>query len=157
MMMLNLLNLIKNKIDIYFVQEENKRMQKNLSEFSNNVSRQSDQDFVEKCFEKACQKKMTIALSIRNAIANLGNIQPEFIHAESSFEELDLLSFWECCGDAGFDTILFVEAIEKELNLKLTDKQLQSCSVQDPDLNIKLKICDFVQDFYRWYDHNIDI
>ena len=42
----------------------------------------------------------------------------------SSFEDLDLLQFWNLCGDAGFNTTIFVEAIQVEIGFQFTESRL---------------------------------
>lgn len=113
---------------------------------------QSDDDFISICFISPSDKAQKVALAIRSAIAKLGEIDREFIRAEICFEELDALPFWDLCGDAGFNTSRFVEAIESELGCKFTEKQLELATVRDPDLNVQMKIYEFIQEFYDWYN-----
>lgn len=114
-------------------------------------SMQPESDFILKCFREPSSKQKLIALSIRRAIARLGEVDEELIHSESSFEELDLLPFWSLCGDAGFNTTRFMDAIQVEIGFQFTDAQLNNAAVRDPDLNSAMKIYEFIQDFYNWY------
>ncbi|MEM9510585.1 MAG: hypothetical protein AAGA16_23365 [Cyanobacteria bacterium P01_E01_bin.35] len=109
-------------------------------------------DFLNICFSESSTKKIEIAIAIRNSIANLGTIEPKYIRAEACFEDLNLLPFWCLCGDAGFSTTKFVEAIESELDIQFTEEQLKNSSVRDPDLNVNIKIYEFIQEFFAWYD-----
>jgi|GEM_PF-3910959 len=154
-MLINVLKRQYRKISLLFTKRRNQRLQNNLDYFLAQTLPQSDICFTAKCFDISCSQKISISLAIRKAIANLGDVESRFIRAESSFEELGLLKFWEHCGDAGFDSIEFIEAIEKELDITFTHRQLRSCSVQDPDLNTQLKILDFIREFYEWYAQNI--
>lgn len=122
------------------------------SAFISKVSPQSELDFLNICFSESSTKKNEIAIAIRNAIANLGKIEPKYIRAEAYFEDLDLLPFWCLCGDAGFSTTRFVEAIESELDIQFTEEQLRNSSVRDPDLNVNMKIYEFIREFCAWYD-----
>lgn len=140
--------LIKGFFDIF----KTEYCEGDCSAFISKVSPQSELNFLNICFLESSTKKNKIALGIRNAIANLGKIEPKYIRAEASFEDLDLLPFWCFCGDAGFSTTKFVETIESELNIRFTEEQLRNSSVRDPDLNIDMKIFEFVREFYAWYD-----
>ncbi|WP_335035077.1 hypothetical protein [Nostoc sp.] len=97
-------------------------------------------------------KQQEVAIAIRRAIASLGNIESEFIRAEVSFEELDILPFWNLCGEAGFNSTIFIEAIKSELHVQFTEEQLKLSTVRDPDLNTHMKISEFVNEFYHWYN-----
>ena len=112
---------------------------------------QSESNFITICFPEPCSKQQEVALAIRRAIALLGNIESEFIRAEVSFEELGLLPFWNRCGDAGFNTPKFTEAIQSELQVYFTDEQLCKALIRDPDLNTNMKIYEFINEFYSWY------
>ncbi len=112
---------------------------------------QSESDFIIICFQEPCSKQQEVALAIRRAIAILGNIESEFIRAEVSFEDLDLLSFWNLCGEAGFNTTKFIETIQSELHVQLREEQLEQAFVRDPDLNTHMKIYEFINEFYSWY------
>jgi hypothetical protein len=119
--------------------------------FLSKYSRQSDQDFLVLCEAQVHLGKKEVALSIRRAIAHLGDIESDFIHAEIAFEDLDPLPFWNNCGDAGFEIFTFASAIASDLNFPLTDRLASSYPGRNPDLNIDMTICDFIDEFYEWY------
>ncbi|MGB3695683.1 MAG: hypothetical protein WBG70_17895 [Spirulinaceae cyanobacterium] len=131
----------------------NKRSEKRREQFLTLTQPQLEIEFITQCFQNPNQKQCEVAIAVRNAIAKLGFVDTEFIRSEACFEELDLLPFWEKCGDAGFDSMLFVEAIEEELGTKFPNEQLDSLSesTRDPDLNTQMKILDFINDFYQWF------
>lgn len=113
---------------------------------------QSESDFIKICFPEPCSQQQAVAIAIRRAIAILGNIESEFIRAEVSFENLDLLPFWNLCGDAGFNTTKFIEAIQLELHVRLPEEHLKRAFVRDPDINTHMKIYEFINEFYDWYN-----
>lgn len=129
----------------------NRKIEESSKIYLEQNSKQPESDFILKCFREPSPKQKLIALSIRRAIARLREIDEEFIHSESSFEDLDLLQFWNLCGDAGFNTTIFVEAIQVEIGFQFTESQLNNAAVKDPDLNSTMKIYEFIQDFYKWY------
>ncbi|MBZ8178669.1 MAG: aldehyde dehydrogenase [Oscillatoria sp. PMC 1051.18] len=117
---------------------------------------QSKFDFVKNCFKDPSAEQAKVAIAIRNAIATLGKIESKFIRAEASFEDLDSLPFWSLCGDAGFNTVKFIEAIELELGIHFLEEKIEHSSVRDPDLNIHMKIHEFINEFYIWYEYSRD-
>lgn len=131
----------------------NQNLEENRRNFLDINPSQSESDFLATCFlEFSSSKQEEVAIAIRRAIAKLGNIESEFIRAEVSFEDLDLLPFWNLCGDAGFNSTIFIEAIQSELHVHFTEERLKISPVKDPDLNIHMKIHEFVNEFYYWYD-----
>lgn len=111
----------------------NKRSEKRREQFLTLTQPQLEIEFITQCFQNPNQKQCEVAIAVRNAIAKLGFVDTEFIRSEACFEELDLLPFWEKCGDAGFDSMLFVEAIEEELGTKFPNEQLDSLSESTRD------------------------
>ena len=139
------------KIRIYFSQCSQKHSDERLKFFLAITKPQSDNDFIEQCFQNPNQKEYEFALAIRKVIAKLGLVEPEFIRSEACFEDLDLLPFWKNCGDIDFDSMLLVETIEEALSTKFSNKQLNSLSVRDPDLYLQMKVFEFVSEFYQWF------
>jgi hypothetical protein len=128
-----------------------RKIQRSVDYFLSRSFSQSDDEFIKICFQDFSNEKIKVAIGIRHAIAELGSIEPEYIRGELSFEELDSLPFWRLCGDAGFDTGILINSIEKNLGIKFTERQLELAHVRDPDLNISMKIYEFIQEFYDWY------
>jgi hypothetical protein len=112
---------------------------------------QSEEDFLIICHAQKSLEKRKVALSIRRVIAHLGETESTLIHAEMTFEDLDLLPFWKNCGDAGFNTFTFANAIASDLDFLLTDQLALSYPGRDPDLNLNMKIYEFINEFYEWY------
>jgi hypothetical protein len=117
---------------------------------------QSEKDFLEICRIKECAEKVKVALSIRHVIAHLGAIDDEFIHSEMSFRDLHSLPFWKHCGDAGFNTFTFANFIASEVGFSLTDNLASSYPGRDPDLNLDMRICEFINEFYDWYSTRLN-
>ncbi|MCL1475328.1 aldehyde dehydrogenase [Argonema antarcticum] len=155
-MLYMLLRFIENQYQqiLNFLSEQHhRRSEERRKMFLARIQPQPELDFIANCFHTACERQRKVAIAVRNAIAKLGCVESIFIRSEACFEDFDLLPFWECCGDAGFDSVLFIEAIQEELGVKFTNEQLSSLSVSDPDLNTQMKISEFVRDFYRWYSN----
>ena len=133
-------------------------LDQNRETFLNIYSPQSDEDFLKLCFQEVysyqeiSNRKKEVAISIRRAIARLGCINSQHIHAEISFENLELLEFWRSCGDVGFEISLFSSAIQDELGVFFTYAQEMSYPGRNPDLYVDMKISEFVCEFYEWYE-----
>jgi hypothetical protein len=146
----DLLQKIYEKFEGFLGVSSNSKVEQNRQKFLDSYLPQSELEFLDICFMEVNPTKRRIALAIRRAIASLGSVDECAIHAENSFDSLGLLPFWSCCGDAGFDTSLFVEEIERNLEVKFSDKELELANVRDPDLNPSMKIFEFVREFYDW-------
>lgn len=154
-----ILRLVKNQyqqIVSFLLEQHYRRFEDRRKKFLAKIQPQSELDFIANCFYTACERQRRIAIAVRNAIAKLGCIESVFIRSEACFEDLDLLPFWQSCGDAGFESMLFIKAIEEELGVKFTKEQLSLLSVRDPDLNTQMKIYEFVGDFYQSYSQLIE-
>lgn len=79
-------------------------------------------------------------------IARLGATTASEIKPNATFESMDKMPFWRACGDVGFDTQKLAEALQLELGMRFTEKQLQR--IRDPDLNVGMTVAEFVRDVY---------
>jgi len=129
-----------------------RRLTQSLQKIKDSNPIQTDHEFISVCFEHPSKEQKKVALAVRRAIARLGKIDDKFIRAEVSFIDLNLLPFWRWCGDSGSVTSRFIEAIELEINFRFTEYQLVHATVTDPDKDPHKKICDFIREFYEWYD-----
>jgi hypothetical protein len=151
MMFVNYLKCQQQKLNHFLRQSLHQKSSQGKQFFLSVHLHQSDQDFLVLCKAESHLKKREVALSVRRAIAHLGGIESNFIRAEITFEDLDPLPFWKNCGCAGFNTFTFASTIASELDFSLTDQMASSYPGRDPDLNIDMKIHEFVDEFYEWY------
>jgi hypothetical protein len=146
-----LIELIKDrcqKITDYLENINKYEINKNRQLFCDKVSIQSEKDFLYECFKQESPDNKKVALAVRKAIAKLGLVDVDYIRSDSLFGDLALLPIWEI--DI-FQTQLLVNAIESELGVHFTDKQLELAEIRNPDLNPDMKIHEFINEFYNWY------
>jgi hypothetical protein len=136
------------KITNYLGSINKYEIDKNRQLFCEKVSIQSEKDFLNDCFKQESIDSKKVALAVRKAISQLGLVDVDYIRSDLSFGNLALLPIWEI--DI-FQTPLLVNAIESELEIHFTDKQLELAEVRNPDLHPDMKIHEFINEFYNWY------
>ncbi|CAN0341200.1 unnamed protein product, partial [Ectocarpus sp. 4 AP-2014] len=78
--------------------------------------KQSDSEFLSSC--QLPESLATDALSIRQAIANLAEVDPESIRSDDRFEvELMKFEFW-----GSLDSIVLIDELEECLKIRITDR-----------------------------------
>jgi hypothetical protein len=124
------------------------KLRGNCQLFCERVLIQSEEDFIDNCFDRVSLDKKKIGIVIRKAIAQLGMVDVNYIRSDLSFGDLYLLPIWDL--DI-FQTPLLVNIIESQLNIYFTDKELELAKVRNPDTNPEMKIHEFINEFYDWY------
>jgi len=104
---------------------------------------QESDDFVRACNLPAHSQASAIALAVRDAIAELGAIDPVYIRADDSFDDdLATLPFW-----GSLDTVGVVLALEQHLSIRISDDDAQC--VRHPEFSRGMAVADFVRDVFK--------
>jgi hypothetical protein len=127
------------------------RHQQNVAYFQQQTLPQAECEFLRLCFEPCSDSQRQVALGIRLAIAKLGQVEPAYIRSDVCFADLNPLPQWEYCGDVGFDTMIFIDAIAVNLDVCFSSDELRVATVRDPDIDPSMKIYEFIQEFYFWF------
>ena len=94
-------------------------------------------DFVRGCDVQP--SKANAAIQIRIAIANLGGVEPGYVHALDTFDdELAHFDFW-----GSLDTVEVALELERQLGINIADDKLQR--IVNPELVSGWTVADFVR------------
>jgi acyl carrier protein len=100
-------------------------------------TRQSDKEFIAAC--EVAIESAPYALKVRTAIANLANIDSEYVRAQDRFErDLGQFDFW-----GSLDSIAVVLELEECLGVRISDKD--ACEILDPERKPETTVADFVR------------
>lgn len=114
-----------------------------VSDFKATRSPQDDEEFIRACNLPAGTKPSTIALGVRAAIAELGQVEPMYIRANDSFDdELISLPFWD-----SLDTYAVVLTLEEHLGIHISDNEAQQ--IRHPEMSRGMTVADFVTDTFK--------
>lgn len=116
---------------------------KRLAEYRESHPAQKDDDFVRECGLADSPKSVAIALGVRAAIAELGEIDPTYIRASDRFDEdLVYLPFW-----GSLDTVGIVIALEKHLGTLISNDEAQR--IRDPESEKGVTVAQFVTEVHQ--------
>jgi|GEM_PF-5674266 len=106
-------------------------------EFLSSCTRQSSQDFLTAC--ELSGESADDALKIRDAIANLGGVDAEYVRADLTFErDLIHFDFW-----GSVDSIGVVLELETCLGIVITDDM--AAQIPDPEAIPGFTVAEFVR------------
>jgi acyl carrier protein len=114
-----------------------------LAEYKDTHSPQDDGDFVQACNLPAHPQSSAIALGVRDAVVELGEIDAPYIRASDRFDqELTHFAFW-----GSLDTIAVVLEFEKHLGVRISDDDAQH--IRNPEMAKGVTVADFVADVFK--------
>lgn len=114
-----------------------------VAEYSRSRTPQEPAEFVRACALPDDPNRTSIALAVRDAIAELGEIDPLLVRADDSFDrDLVNLPFW-----GSLDTIAVILALEKHLKTKISDDDAHS--IRNPEMSHGMVVADFVRDVFQ--------
>ncbi|MCH8840917.1 MAG: acyl carrier protein [Planctomycetes bacterium] len=106
-------------------------------EFLESCTRQSKQDFLTAC--ELTSESANNALKVRDAIANLGGVDAEYVRAEHTFMgDLIHFDFW-----GSLDSVGVVLELEKCLGIVITDEV--AAQIPDPEAIPGFTVAEFVR------------
>lgn len=132
---------------LFFIFKNNRK--DNCELFRQKSTPQSDDDFINSFCENHTIEYKRVAIIIRNSIAKLGEIENNYVRSDFSFSDLDLLPVWDL---DNFRTTQLITNIELELKTNFSEKELELALVRNPDLNPDMRIYEFIDEFYCWYN-----
>ncbi|MEQ8835940.1 MAG: acyl carrier protein [Lacipirellulaceae bacterium] len=114
-----------------------------LADFKSTRSPQEDEEFVRECNLPAGRKSSVVAIGVREAIAELGQVEPTYVRANDRFDnELVSLPFWD-----SLDTIEVILTLEKSIGIPITESEAQR--IRHPESVRGMTVSDFVTDVYE--------
>lgn len=104
---------------------------------------QTDTEFLKACGNPGASGE---AIAVRKAIAVLGGVEAERIHASDAFTtDLINLDFW-----GSLDAVAVIYELEKQLNRPITNDQ--AARIPNPEIQPSMTVADFVNAVLKMID-----
>lgn len=121
-----------------------------VSDFKSTRSPQGNEEFVRNCRLPAGKSTTVVALGVRATIAELGQVEPDFIRADDQFDnELISLPFWD-----SLDTYEVILTLQEHLGIDISDNDAQQ--IRHPEMSRGMTVADFASDVFNVLADKID-
>lgn len=113
-----------------------------VAEFKATRSPQDSEEFVRACSLPTSPASSALAIGVRAAIAELGEVDSTYIRADDGFDDdLIKLPFW-----GSLDGLAIILTLQDHLGIRISDEEAQR--IRNPESSSGMTVADFVTDIF---------